>query len=247
MDLKDKVVIVTGSARGLGRAFAARFAQEGAKVVVCDILDGSETARQIASSGGTVLTLHTDVTSVGDTLEMARKTVERFGRIDVLVNNAAMQADIVRKPFWEIDSVEWDRVMAVNLKGTFLCTKAVFPFMKAQGSGKIVNISSGTAFDGGHKTVHYTTSKAGVVGFTRAMAKELGEFNINVNAVAPGQVPTEVYVVPEDRRRSVAQGRCLKREATPQDLMGAVLFLASSDAAFITGQTLVVDGGGVFH
>ena len=190
MELKDKVVIVTGSAKGLGGEYALRFSQEGAKVVVCDVLDCGEVSREIESSGGEVLSLKTDVSSEQSTVEMASKTAERFGRIDVLVNNAAVWSGIEMKPFHEITVDEWDRLMAVNLKGMWLCCKAVFPYMKEQGKGKIVNIASAVVFAGVPYMTHYTTSKGGVIAFTRAMARELGDYNINVNVVAPGLVLT---------------------------------------------------------
>ena len=195
MQLKDKVAIITGSARGLGKEFALRFAKEGAKVTVCDILDCEDTASAVRSMGGEVLALKTDVTSETDTAAMAAKTVERFGRIDILVNNAAMYGGIENKnfarPFEEITIPDWDKMMAVNLKGIFLCCKAVAPYMKKQGQGKIVNIASTVALAGVPIFLHYTTSKGGVISMTKGLARALGEYNINVNAVAPGMTWTE--------------------------------------------------------
>lgn len=249
MNLKDKVVIVTGSARALGKAYALRFAQEGAKVVVCDILDCEETVKEIESGGGEVLSLWTDVSREESTIEMAKKTVAQFGRIDVLVNNAAVYANIVRKPFYEISVDEWDKLMAVNLRGMFLCCKAVFPFMKAQREGKIINIASSTAFSGGNALAHYVTSKGGVISFTRAMARELGEYNISINAVAPGLTLTEsnIATVPKHVIEASLARRSLKRQQRPEDLLGVVMFLASEESDFITGQTIVVDGGSILH
>jgi len=249
MKLRDKVVIVTGSARGLGREYALRFSSEGAKVVVCDVLDCRETAREIESRRGKVLSLITDVSSEESTVEMAKKTVERFGRIDVLVNNAAIFGGIALKPFYEITVDEWDKLMAVNLKGVWLCCKAVFPFMKEQGKGKIINIASAVAFSGADEFIHYTTSKGGVVSFTRALARALGDYNINVNAIAPGLIQTKATLdmaSPEVIEASIA-GQCFKWRQEPEYLVGTVVFLASEESDFVTGQTIVVDGGGILH
>ena len=249
MGLKDKVVIVTGSARGLGKEYALRFAKEGAKVVVCDVLDCSETAQTIQSWGNEVLSLRTDVTSEESTVEMTKKTFERFGRIDILVNNAAIYGGIELKPFYELTVDEWDKLMAVNLKGMFLCCKAVFPYMKQQGGGKIINIASAVAFSGVPFFIHYATSKGGVVSFTRAVARELGEFHINVNAVAPGLVMTKASedMTPKEVVADIANTSSFGRNTQPEDMPGVIIFLASEDADFITGQTIVVDGGIVLH
>ena len=249
MRLKDKVAIVTGSAKGIGKAYALRFAQEGAKVTVCDILDCEETAKEIEAMGGEVLGLKTDVSSEESTIEMAKKTNERFGRIDILVNNAAVYGNIKRKPFYEIAPDEWDKLISVNLKGMWLCCKAVFPYMKEQEKGKIINISSSVHFSGVPYFLHYATSKGGVVAFTRALARELGQYSINVNAVAPGLTMTEAgqSVNPPDRIKMVVEMLSIKRPEQPEDLVGTVVFLASDDSDFVTGQTIVVDGGGAMH
>ena len=249
MQLKDKVVIVTGSARGLGKLYSLRFSQEGARVVVCDVLDCAGTVKEIESGGGEVLSLKTDVTSEESTVEMAKRTIERFGRIDVLVNNAAIYGGIVTKPFYQISVDEWDSLMAVNLKGVFLCCKAVFPFMKEQGKGKIVNIASAVAFSGIPYFTHYTTSKGGVVAFTRAMARELGDYNINVNAVAPGVILTKASLdmQSEERIEMIIAKQALKRRQQPEYLLGVIMFLSSEESDFITGQTIVVDGGSIVH
>lgn len=249
MRLKDKVVIVTGSAGGLGKEYALAFSREGAKVVVCDVLDCGETTKEIESKGGEVLSLETDVSSEESTIEMAKKTSERFGRIDVLVNNAAIYGGIVRKSFYEFTVEEWDKLMSVNLKGMFLCCKAVFPFMKEQGKGKIVNIASGTAFLGVPNMIHYVTSKGGVIAFTRAMARELGDYYINVNTVAPGLTMTKAAMdgTQEERIEIAVAAQCFKRREQPEDLAGAVMFLSSEEGDFITGQVLVVDGGSTLH
>lgn len=249
MRLKDKVAIITGSAGGLGRAYALGFSREGAKVVVCDVIDCADTAGEITAQKGEVLAIKTDVTSEADTLTMAKKTYERFGRIDILVNNAAIYAGLVQKPFYQITENEWDKLMAVNLKGMFFCCKAVFPYMKAQGKGKIVNIASETVFSGAPNMLHYVTSKGGVVAFTRALARELGNYNINVNTMAPGLTMTQASLdlVAQERIDMNASARCLKRREQPEDPVGAALFLSSAESDFITGQVIVVNGGYVLH
>ncbi len=251
MRLKDKVAIVTGASRGLGRAYAMRLAKEGAKVVVADILDGKETVDAVTAIGGEALYVKTDVTSEESTQEMARKVVERFGRIDILVNNAALFADLVKKPFWEIPASEWDKVMAVNLKGPFLCAKAVYPQMKKQRKGKIINVASGTFYKGLPHFLHYVVSKGGNVAITRSMAREVGDDGINVNTIAPGYTETEILKVnpqdPPEVIRMAAAGRCIKRPETPDDLTGTIVFLSSDDSDFITGQTIIVDGGSALN
>jgi 3-oxoacyl-[acyl-carrier protein] reductase len=243
MRLKDKVAIVTGGGIGLGRAYCKALAGEGAKIVVADIQEGpaKEVAREVDG-----IAVRVDVTSPGETENMARKAVEAFGRIDILVNNAGLYSSIQKKPFFEIAPEEWDRVMAVNVKGVFLCARAVHPAMKRERKGKIINISSGTVLGGTPMFLHYVTSKAGVIGLTRALAREVGADNINVNAITPGltiadenqkKMLSEEYLAP---RR---QARALKRDQYPEDLIGTVLFLASSDSDFLTGQTINVDGG----
>ncbi len=251
MRLKDRVAIVTGAARGIGKAYALRMVKEGAKVAVADILDGKETVDAIKALGGQGLYVRTDVTSEESTQEMARKVVEQFGRSDILVNNAAFFADLVKKPFWEIPAAEWDKVLAVNLKGAFLCAKAVFPQMRKQNYGKIINISSGTFYKGMPRFVHYVVSKGGAVALTRSLAREAGEFGIRVNTIAPGYTETEVLKEhpqdPPEVVKAAAASRCIKRAETPDDLTGTVVFLSSEDSDFITGQTIIVDGGSALN
>lgn len=248
--LKGKVAVVTGGARGLGKTFCLALAEEKAKVVVADILgDGAmQTAREIQARGGAAMGLSVDVTSEQDTLRMAEEAVKAFGRTDILVNNAAMIYAITRKPFIEIPPEEWDRLMTVNLKGPFLCCRAVFPQMERQGKGKIINLSSETAFTGSRYFVHYVTSKGGIISFTRSLAAELGQFNICVNAVAPGFTDSEsARSVIDDISHYDVGPTPLKRLERPGDLVGAVLFLAGDESDFITGQTLVVNGGRFMH
>lgn len=249
MRLKDKVAIITGSAQGMGKAFAIRFAREGAKVTICDILDCKPAAQEIEALGGEVLALQTDVTSKVDTIKMAKETAERFGKIDILINNAAIFGGISMKPFEEIPTDEWEKIISVNLKGIFLASQAVVPYMKKQGKGKIVNISSGVAFSGLPLFLHYTTSKGGVVSLTRGLARELGEFNINVNAVAPGMVWTEATqaMVPEDFAKLNTDKQCIRKIVQADDVASAVLFFSSDESDLIAGQTLMVNGGEVLH
>ena len=247
--LKDQVLIVTGGAHGIGLAYCEGLAAEGARVVVADI-DGQgadAVAASLGEAGHDALAVTTDVSQPESTDTMAQLTMERFGRIDGLINNAAIyqRPAVTRGPFEEIPVEEWDRLMGVNLRGVFLCCRAVVPHMKAQGSGKIVNISSGTVFNGSTQMLHYVTSKAGVIGLTRSLARELGDYNINVNAIAPG-LTVSMDDDDEDkllRFETRMQARSLKRLEGPQDLVGAVLFLCSTDSDFMTGQTMVVDGG----
>ena len=253
MRLKGKVAIVTGGGVGIGKAYSIRLAQEGAKVVIADIAEevARRTAEEINASGGEAIAVVTDVSDEQSTIEMARKAYEKFGRIDILVNNAALFTAIERKPWYEVTVSEWDRVMAVNLRGPWLCSKAVFPYMKKQGKGKIINISSSTIFTGARVggLIHYVTSKGGVMAFTRALAREVGDYNINVNTITPGFTVSEnvAKIYPSEVRMLLTRTRCLKREEFPEDLTGTVVFLASDDSDFITGQIINVDGGDVFH
>ena len=248
MRLKDKVAIVTGAARGLGRTFSIALAREGAKIMAIDIAHLEDTVREIESSGGLAKGFQADVSVEEDSLKIAEETIKSFGRIDILVNNAAIIYGLIRKPFYEIDPKEWDNVMTVNVKGPWLCTRAVFPYMERQGKGKIINLSSETFFTGSHGGfVHYVASKGGVVGLTRALAIELGPYNININAIAPGFTDTEASRSISDVTKYETNRTPLNRLEQPKDLVGAVIFLASDESDFITGQTLLVDGGRVMH
>jgi 3-oxoacyl-[acyl-carrier protein] reductase len=250
MRLENKIIIVTGSGQGLGKTYALALAREGAKVVVSDISahQAENTANEIRNNGNDAIAIPTDVSIENDANRLAIKAVSRLGRIDVLVNNAAMYSVLKKQPFYEINVDEWDKVLAVNLKGAWLCAKAVFPHMRKQGGGKIVNISSASFFSVPKGLVHYISSKAGIIGLTRALAKELGEYNITVNALAPGLTLTETNrTMEKEYLASVAETRALKRNQYPQDLVGTMIYLCSSDSDFVTGQTIVVDGGRVVH
>ncbi len=247
MKLAGKVAIVTGGARHIGARYCQRLAAEGAAVVIADVLDGENVAQEIRSKGGKALAVKVDVSSEEDTNRMAAETIRQFGRIDILVNNAAIFINIQRHPFYEITAEEWDRVSAVNIKGPFLCAKAVFPQMKEQKGGKIINISSSTAYWGTPNFLHYVASKAALIGMTRSLAREVGEFGICVNAIAPGLVEHEGQNAPKEFTEFQLKVRSLKRLQTPEDLLGVLVYLASSDSDFVTGQTLMIDGGSVFH
>ncbi len=249
MRLKDKIVIVTGGAQGIGRVYGLGVAGEGARIVVADVADPTPTVKEIEARGGQALGVVCDVSREEDTQRLATESLARFGRIDVLVNNAALYGTLKRRPFMDIPVEEWDRVMAVNLRGLFLCARAVFPAMKAQGKGKNINIASSTFFKGVPHYIHYTTSKGGVVGFTRSLARELGEFGIRVNAISPGFTlsgENEKNSSEEHKQENVRM-RILKRAEVPADIVGTLIFLASDDSDFVTGQTILVDGGGSVH
>jgi 3-oxoacyl-[acyl-carrier protein] reductase len=245
------VAIITGAARGIGRAFALRFARDGYRIAIADInAGGAEAVRdEIAAGGGTALAVRIDVSDESDCRRMVDETVRAFGRLDVLLNDAAFFADIARKPFWEIAVDEWDRVMAVNVRGTWLAMKAAVPVMREQGGGSIINMSSNTFLVGRAGLLHYVASKGAVVGMTRVAARELGEFNVRVNCILPGLTQTGVARTSDDpeRHKELIRLQSLKRLEVSEDLVGTAAFLASEDARFMTGQALTVDGGYAFH
>ena len=246
--LDDRVGIVTGAAQSIGREYALGTAAEGANVVVADIIDPSPVVAEIEAAGGKALGVTVDVTSAESTRAMAAAALERFGHIDFLVNNAALYGALKVKSWLDIDVEEWDRVMAVNLRGMFLSCKAVVPAMAERGSGKIINISSGTALTGVPGMLHYVTSKAGVIGLTRALAREVGGLGINVNTITPGVIMSEgtAHLMENSglpMMDPLIAAKCLQREQTAKDLVGAVIYLASADSDFVTAQTLNVDGG----
>ena len=246
MKAKDKVAIITGAGQGLGRAYALRLAKEGAKVVVAEL--NTDRGKAVAEEAKGLF-VRTNVADEASVQAMARQAVDAYGRIDILVNNAAIFSTLKMRPFWEIALAEWDELMGVNVRGVWLAAKAVVPQMRKQRSGRIVNISSGVVWMGRPNYLHYVASKGAVVAMTRAMARELGEFGINVNAITPGAVYTEVprETVTPEQREAMIRAQSIKRAAAPQDLEGTVVFLCSDDAAFITGQTINVDGGLNFH
>ncbi|MFC2069786.1 SDR family NAD(P)-dependent oxidoreductase [Chloroflexota bacterium] len=252
MRLKDKVAVITGGALGIGRAYALGFAGEGAKVAVADInyTAAEEVVNTLTEQGTEALAIETDVSSVTNTEEMVGKTLESFGRIDILVNNAARyhRPAVNRAPVWELDPEEWEGVIKVNLTGVFLCCRAVLPGMIKQKSGKIINIASSLAFSGAPIFSHYSASKGGVITFTRALAREVGEYNINVNSLCPGfTLSRDPDSISERARQFEVSDRILKRPEYPKDLVGAAIYLASADSDFMTGQALVVDGGIILH
>jgi NAD(P)-dependent dehydrogenase (short-subunit alcohol dehydrogenase family) len=251
VSLTSKIAIVTGGAMGIGLAVATDLAVRGSAVVIADTRDATGAAMRLREQGYHAIGVKVDVSSVVDTNAMAATAVGEFGGIDILVNNAGVYSTLLPRPFEDIDPAEWRRVMEVNTMGVFLCARAVLPQFKARGGGRIINVSSGVAFKGNPFMAHYVASKGAVVSLTRAMATELGRYNVLVNSVAPGftlsegvkKNPALVAGVKEPSLR----GRVLARDMVPADLVGAVAFFAGPDSAFITGQTLVVDGGAYYH
>jgi NAD(P)-dependent dehydrogenase (short-subunit alcohol dehydrogenase family) len=251
MDFTDKVAVVTGAARGLGQEYARQFARRGASVAVNDLRDCGKTLEIIEQEGAVGIATETDVTSADSTRAMAEAVVKAFGRIDILVNNAALYGSLTFAPFDKLDEEEWDATMNVNVKGIWQCCKAVLPAMKTQKSGSIINISSLAATYGMPNGLHYTSSKAAVIGATRGLARELGRYNIRVNAVAPNVVNTDATAeVFGDKREKILEvtlsQQAIRRPLETQDIVGAVLFLASDYSRLTTGQTIMVDGGTVF-
>jgi 3-oxoacyl-[acyl-carrier protein] reductase len=253
MRLKEKVAIVTGGAAGIGKHLARCLAAEGAKVVIADV-DGAGAVRlaeTLREEGREALAVRTDVSVVDAVEGMVRETLARFGRVDVLVNNAAvyLRVKAAKVSVWELSPEEWNRVVAVNLTGVFLCCRAVLPQMIAQGSGKIINIGSAHALVGTENFAHYVACKGGVLSLTKALAREAGKYNININCIAAGSILSEETADPEilKFRGAAVAARAIKRIGYPEDLAGALLFLATQDSDFVTGQTIVVDGGAVMH
>ncbi len=246
MRLVGKVVVVTGAGQGIGEVYAHALAREGAIVVAADIREENvkRVANEVGNDVGYAVPMVVDVSNEESTRAMAEHVVGEYGRIDALVNNAALYSGLTPGDPFEIPVDEWDRVMAVNLRGPWLCTKAVVPTMRAQGSGRIVNQASVAAW-GGASLLHYSVSKAGLIGFTRSMAKLLGGDGITVNTLAPGQMATDwtLQILSDERRKQMAMAQAVHRPGEPQDLVGALVYLCSDESAFMTGQTMLVDGG----
>ena len=247
--LAGRVAIVTGGARGIGKAIALRLAAEGASVIIADVEDtlAAETAAEIEVLGRPALAVPTDVCAAPSVNAMVAATLGRFGRIDVLVNNAAI-VDLPRGPSEAIPEEQWDRVMLVNVKGPWLCVCAVLPVMRNQRSGKIVNLSSDMILSGVPGMLHYVASKGALAAMTRSLARELGPDGIRVNSIAPGLTTTDSAMIhgQEAAERSI-RTRAIPRAETPEDITGTVVFLASAASEFMTGQLLVVNGGSVLH
>jgi NAD(P)-dependent dehydrogenase (short-subunit alcohol dehydrogenase family) len=247
--LNEKVGIVTGAAQGLGRAYALAYAKEGAKVVIVDIVDGSKVVAEIKKEGGTAINVMTDISNEAQVKNLVKATLDTFGRIDILMNNAALfVATYPMRDFDQITLAEWEKVMRVNINGTFLCCKEIVPVMRKQKYGRIINISSSVFWRGLPGFLHYSTSKAAIIGLTRSLAHEVGKDGITVNSIAPGYTQSEGVIKVQDEGLGqdpnvVAAGQCIARPQVPEDLIGAAVFLASDESLFITGQTLVVDGG----
>jgi NAD(P)-dependent dehydrogenase (short-subunit alcohol dehydrogenase family) len=250
--LDGRVAIVTGAARGIGQHYARALAAEGARLMIADIADGKDVAASLAREHGanSVASAVTDVSEETAVKALVAETMERFGKIDILVNNAALFAPLRETKCTEIDTAVWDKVMAINLRGPFLMVKHVVPHMSARGYGKIINIGSGSIFHGIPWMLHYVTSKGGIMAMTRVLALELGEHGIRVNTLSPGLTMSETLMAENPghiatARDKVLASRSLKRDAHPQDLLGALIFLAGAESDFMTGQNVLVDGGNV--
>ena len=251
MKLKDRVAIVTGGGSSIGLAIARRLAADGASVVIADIAGAEAAAESLENSGHRALGLQTDVSSEAEVQRMMDATVDRFGKADILVNNAAISKSLKMTPFEQLTVSEWRRILEVNTIGTFICCRAAAPHMRAQKYGRIINVSSGTAFKGAPLMMHYVASKGAIISITRSLARELGMDNITVNAISPGYILSAGnYENPEFMeavRSAAVASRALPRDGYEIDIVGSVSFLAGEDAAFITGQILAIDGGSVYH
>jgi NAD(P)-dependent dehydrogenase (short-subunit alcohol dehydrogenase family) len=247
--LAGRSAIVTGGAIGIGRHYSQALAEAGAQVVIADIVDGSDVAKEIAAKdgGGAAISVTCDVSDESSVKRLVDRALERFGKIDILVNNAALFAQIKPTRCIDLDVETWDKVMAVNVRGPFLMAKHVAPHMMARRYGKIINIGSGSASRGMPEMLHYVSSKGAILAFTRALCRELGDYGICVNTLAPGYTLSETALQNathlEQSRAISIQRRAIKRDQYPEDLLGALVFLASGDSDFITGQTIAVDGG----
>jgi NAD(P)-dependent dehydrogenase (short-subunit alcohol dehydrogenase family) len=247
-DLAGRCAVITGAGGGLGRAFALGFADAGARVVAVDLdrASATRTVDVITQAGGEAVAVVTDVADEGSTRAMAAAALDAFGTVDVLVNNAAIYAGLQRRPFDEIDLADWDRVMAVNLRGPWLCAKACASALR-DGGGAIVNVASATVLSGSPLWAHYVASKGALIALSRVMARELGDHGVRVNTIAPGFTLTDASreLIDDADTYGVARG-AIKRSLQPGDIVGTAVFLASEASAMITGQTIVVDGGRQF-
>lgn len=251
MKSKGKVAIVTGGGSSLGLAIARRLGEDGAAVVIADIADAEAVAADLEKSGYRAIGIETDVSSEGDVERMMQAAIGRFGKVDILINNAAISRSLELTPFEELSVAEWRRMLEVNTIGTFICCRAASPHMRARKSGRIINFSSGTAFKGAPRMMHYVASKGAIISMTRSLANELGADNITVNAISPGFILSagncENETLMNAVRPAARASRALGRDGYEDDVVGSVSFLASDEAAFITGQILAVDGGSVYH
>ncbi len=251
MRLAGKVAIVTGGARGLGLAISTRFAKEGASVVIADLSGADEVAADLVKQGYKALAIQTDVSSEESVAAMVEKTVKTCGTVDILVNNAGIASTVMPQPFEELTVKQWRAILDVNTVGLWLCCRAVSPHMRAQKAGRIINLTSSTAIRGAPFMMHYVASKGAVIAMTRALANELGGDNILVNAVAPGYILTDSNVANADMSAKVSavtlQRRPVKRHGYPEDIVGTVVYFASEDAGFVSGEIISIDGGGTYH
>ena len=251
MKLKDRIALVTGAGNGIGKAIAAALGREGARILVADLANAEGAAAELAAAGIDAKGVRMDITSEADTARTMQFASETFGGLDIVINNAAIFSSLVPKPMEEISAAEWRQVMDVNTLGTFLVTKAALPLLKKSSGARVVNLCSGVAFKGNPLYLHYVASKGAILSMTRALARELGPHNILVNSIAPGftlseNVENNPALMSMVREPSIA-GRALARDMYPDDLVGAAVFFSGPDSAFITGQTLVIDGGSYFH
>jgi NAD(P)-dependent dehydrogenase (short-subunit alcohol dehydrogenase family) len=251
MDLAGRVAIVTGGAIGIGFAICKALASQGASIVIADVKGADSAAAKLRDAGNRAAHTDVDVSREDDTLRMSQAAISAFGRIDILVNNAAVYSTLTPKSFDQLTVDDWRDILDVNVIGQFLCCKAVLPHFKQQQAGRIINISSGVSFKGNPGMLHYVASKGAIVSMTRTLATELGEYGVLVNSVAPGFTLSDGVHANPELARAVSpfsvRGRALKRDMVPDDVVGAVVFFAGPNAAFITGQTLVVDGGAYYH
>lgn len=245
--VQGKVVIVTGGARGIGRAYCTALAKEGAQVVVADVIDTSSAVDEVQAGGGEALGVNVDISNEQSNEAMAEATIDRFGRIDVLINNAAVFSETTRGAFTGVSIEEWDRTFAVNVRGVWLSCKAVYPQMSKQKSGKIINIASNTVYKGTVGFPHYVASKSALLGLTRCLALELGPEGITVNTLSPDLIPNpELRPTDENSDKFVVAGRALKRTQVADDMVGTMLYFCSDSSDFVTGQSLLVNGGAYF-